>query len=186
MSKHHFILTGEGDHAGWWLKITSVDELFEYIETHSDRYGKAFMNITMDKDYGAPTVTHGKYPQYDALSQAIYFNASNNKKSIIESTLEISGKVSSAQVDALCENGYIYINSVGGWCDKLISTPRSFIYKEGFTFPHFTKSDIHISKFPGGQHYYAHIGEMEVRDGDTIKWNTREEAYKQALKFLIN
>ena len=35
-----------------------------------------------------------------------------------------------------------------------------------------------------GEHYYAYIGNMQVRDGDILKWNTYEEAYSKALEYI--
>ena len=41
-----------------------------------------------------------------------------------------------------------------------------------------------MKQFPGGEHYYAYIGDMQVRDGDTLKWNSYQEAYEMALSLL--
>lgn len=37
---------------------------------------------------------------------------------------------------------------------------------------------------PHGCHYYAYIGDMQVKDGNIIKWNTYEEAHRVALAVL--
>lgn len=46
------------------------------------------------------------------------------------------------------------------------------------------KNDIRIKKFPYGNHYYAYIGDMQVKDGNIIKWNTYEDAHRAALSVL--
>ena len=55
-----FVMKDRGTHnAGYWLKISSVDELVEYIKiTNPTRYGKAFENYVFGKDYGGITNSH--------------------------------------------------------------------------------------------------------------------------------
>lgn len=43
---------------------------------------------------------------------------------------------------------------------------------------------MEVKSFPGGDHFYAYIGDMQVRDGDILKWDTYDEAYNQALSIL--
>ena len=59
-----------------------------------------------------------------------------------------------------------------------------YIHKKDLVFPEFSEKDIRITKFPYGRHYYAYIGMTEVKDGDEIKWNTYEEAYKRAKAYI--
>ena len=35
-----------------------------------------------------------------------------------------------------------------------------------------------------GEHYYAYIDKMQVRDGDTLKWDTYKETYTHALAIV--
>ena len=39
-----------------------------------------------------------------------------------------------------------------------------------------------ISQFTGGTHYYAYVGDMQIGDGEILKWNSYEEAYKKACE----
>lgn len=180
MGKHKFVLTGTGIHLGWWLQITSVDELIEYQDKHSGKYGRALLNILRDKELGADTCTHGPYIKDLSLSQAAYYHAINQSISPVASLMSISYQTSMNQLDALQKHGAIYINSVGGWNWSLTSEVKQYLWKDDFVFPNFTKDDIRVSKFPGGTHYYAHVGPMEVRDGDTVKWFSYDEAYRHA------
>ena len=56
-----------------------------------------------------------------------------------------------------------------------------FCRRKSLVFPDFKKSDIRIQKYDCGSHYYAFVGDMQVRDGDRLKWNTYEEAYRLSL-----
>lgn len=44
--------------------------------------------------------------------------------------------------------------------------------------------DICISQFTGGTHYYAYVGDMQIREGENLKWNSYEEAYKKACEVV--
>ena len=48
----------------------------------------------------------------------------------------------------------------------------------------FKESDIRIKQFQGGEHYYAYVGDMQVRDGENFKWNSYKEAYDKALEVI--
>ena len=39
-------------------------------------------------------------------------------------------------------------------------------------------------KIDKGQHYYAYVGDMQVRGGDVLKWNTYDEAYIRACALV--
>ena len=81
------------------------------------------------------------------------------------------------------ENGAVYFNRVGG---KPFSVNHvQFCRRKNLVFPDFKESDIRIKKQTGGTHYYAYIGDMQVRDGDILKWNTFDEAYKRAYELVI-
>ena len=60
------------------------------------------------------------------------------------------------------------------------------VKREKLVFPKFDKNDIRIEKFPYGAHYYAYVGDVQVKDGTTLKWNTYEEARRQAEKYVRN
>lgn len=180
MDKHCFVLFSTGTHSAWWLKIRTAEELADYRAKHDGKYGRALLNILRDKDGG----THGPNAREIPLAQAAYYHAVNREISPVESLLDISYSTGTAQLDALHEHGAIYFNAAGGWNWGPPGAAVQTLWQDGFAFPSFTKDDIRISRFPGGTHYYAHIGPMEVRDGDAIKWLTRQEAYAHALACL--
>jgi len=49
----------------------------------------------------------------------------------------------------------------------------------------YTEKDIKISRWEGGRHYYAKVGNIQVKDEfDNIKWSSYDIAYTYALEFL--
>ena len=71
----------------------------------------------------------------------------------------------------------------------LDSQKMATVYRDKLVFPNYTKKDIRISKWgDGGAHYYAKVGEIEVKEKDSkgevvMKWNSYEEAYQKALEY---
>lgn len=59
--------------------------------------------------------------------------------------------------------------------------------KNNITWPTYSINDIKIVQWPNGEHYYAKIGNMDiVDDKGNQKWDTYNEAFLNAKKFLEN
>jgi hypothetical protein len=109
---------------------------------------------------------------------------------LLYGAVSANNKAFNAKMNAILRYGSIYVNEAGGWFMlqdhmKILKTVET----ENFKFPDilYTESDIKISKFQGGRHFYAKVGGFEVVDesGDS-KWNTEKYAYSVAKKFLEN
>lgn len=75
-----------------------------------------------------------------------------------------------------------YMNRVGGMCAKLHDITQE---TKADDFPLcFVQDDIRIIQWPGGDHYYAKIGDEDVVWENKQKWNSRSEAMKAAKRFL--
>ena len=75
------------------------------------------------------------------------------------------------------------INPAGGHTHGIETA--QFCWRKQLVFPDFKKEDIRVRKFNGGQHWYAYIGDMQVRDGDRLKWNTQEAARAAAEALVV-
>ena len=189
-----FVLKDKGtSNAGYWLKISSVDELVEYMKTtNPTRYGKAFENYVYGKDYDGITNSHRPHLDAEPLTQAIIMNAQNMKEkydvamNIFQAIESFSSMVAMNMLNSLQECGAIYINRVGGYHGYYKSSEENgFVRRKELVFPDFKKDEIRIKQFSNGEHYYAYIDDMQVRNGDTVKWNTYKEAYEQALSMIV-
>ena len=60
-----------------------------------------------------------------------------------------------------------------------------FCRRKELVFPNYNVSDIRIKQFENGEHFYAYIGDTQVKDKyNNMKWNTRNEAYEAAYASL--
>lgn len=173
---------------GWWLKITNIQQLMLLSNSENGllqtQYKHAFENYLKDKEFNPFSVEHGPHIKEAGLTYYLAL-VSQNKKTpfipILEQTIKERIK---NMTQILSEYGYVHINKNGGFCAHE-KKADAFLYKKDMSFPEFTENNIHVKQFPGGKHYYAYIGNMQVTDKDIRKWNTYEEAYEQAKAYLI-
>lgn len=175
--KFRFVLKDEGTrNQGWWLKISSVGEYFDY------KYALGFDDPLVQGVYDYATQI-GHHNHLDYLPTCLYIMAQNRGISIIEAANLLGIESSHVQLDLLDKGYNLYFNRVGGWHYGKNDFTQ-WIDKEELVFPNFKKNEIKIKQFIDGTHFYAYIDNMQVRDGDTLKWNTYEEAYNKALQVI--
>lgn len=172
--------------AGWWLKIKSLAELTAYLEQTNARYGRAFDNYLHDNFYQPAVSGHGKHIEEANLTLAAYLYGANRGMSMIEALTKLASNQASRMANMLDKHGAIYINSHGGWNygGEFAVYNGDFYHSEHLTWPMFSEQDIKISKFPGGQHFYARVGLVDVKSGNRTKFNSYQEAKQAALAYL--
>lgn len=182
-----FVLLNKGKpDASWWLKLRSLEELTRYLSATNGRYGRAFQNYLDDSQFQPDQMGHGKHIKEMPLAQAAYYNGLNKKISMIDSVMDLASRTAQCMADAISKHGYVYVNSNGGWNNLDIKPdPGDFVHSKNLVWPHFTRADIKISKFPGGEHWYARVGPVEMRNGDEFRFYSREAAQKAAEAYLI-
>ena len=191
-----FVLRDKGTrNQGWWLKITTLDELILYMqETNPTRFGKVFENYWYGKEYndvrpGSKSDTHEPHPEVSTLTQAVVMYAQDNEDTIFDAISGFEREVAMCRLRYLQEFGGFYINRVGGhtfmW-EKDVE--YGFVRRKELVWPIFNVNDIRVKSFQGGQHFYAYVDDVQVREGsgnDTkLKWDTYEEAYQAALSYI--
>jgi hypothetical protein len=79
--------------------------------------------------------------------------------------------------------GKIYINENNGFMFPSVDHEIEDT-TECNGFPQFKKSDIKISKWEGGKHYYPTLNGHTISVNGREKWNTEQEAMEAATKWL--
>ena len=182
-----FVLLNKGQNsAAWWLKLTTLPDVLAYLEATNSRWAHVFDNWMNDSLYQPDVIGHGKHIQQAALTLLVDQHARNNNQTCIEAITDIAGELAESMMNALYARGVIYVNPNGGWNTGGPDMPESgsFCRKKRLVWPDFTESQIRISQFPGGQHYYAYIGDVQVRDKNKLKFDTWNEALEQARKYI--
>lgn len=161
----------------WWLKIDDITQLTDYHKkTGENRFNNAFeMCITKNTSHPMDLLD-GLSPEerikmmssrdFKYLQMA-HMIAEKNEQSIIQGFQSLNIEIGMSQLNALKEHGTIYINRVGGYTFGL--NYNQFYRRKELIFPDFKASDIRIKQFNNGTHYYAFMGDMQIRDGDKLK-----------------
>lgn len=163
---------------GWWLKITDVKQLTEYHKrTDGKRYEGALMmykdgkrpeNMSLEERIRASMEGNRSF----MLMQAAIIQAQNMEGTFLDGIRGLNMEAGMKELKDIREYGAVYINPVGGSTFSVDYT--QFCRRKELIFPDFRKEDIRVKQFRGGSHWYAYIGDMQVRNGEELKWNTQE------------
>lgn len=183
-----FIFDKESE--GWWLKIDSVEELANYHAKVSSNPFAGAMEMylkqghpydILDKLDIKERIEMQMNPDFKRL-QMMVMQAEKNNSTILDGVILSRLEIGEGQLRTLNEFGSIFINCVGGYTFGLEFD--QFVRRREFVFPNFKESDIRIKRFEGGQHFYAYIGDMQVRAGENLKWDSHNEAYEAAVALI--
>lgn len=178
----------------WWIRIESPEQLLEYLKaTDSHRYGDNIMRILRRHNQGHTSEdNHGMYPVSDAI-EALWRNSG---KGIFEIAGKLMINCHNTYYNLLDEFGFVDINECGG-CNSFSEKVKAVKYSDKLVFPHYSVKDIRIKTYkneelkvgtvrPSGYkyHYYAYLGDINLKDGDKVKWDTYQEAYDFAKQFV--
>ena len=162
---------------GWWLKISSLRELMIYWETFTDLFEKSLEKLPKTKEFGCG-MEHA-----DTIDTMIGFYARSHKITFEEAKTDLLCDIKKEQYKALNENGFIFINRKHGW-NAVDRETEQFVHRRNLVFPDVKNGKIKIEKFPLGNHYYVFVDDIQLRNGDTLKWNTPEEAKEFVDNFI--
>ena len=178
---------------GWWLKITTIEQLTEYHKKTNNRFAGALDLYWSYKKNGKNIMdAYMEMPIQERIDlmqnrdfkylQCAIIQAEKIKGTIFDGFRSVNIEAGMNELDTLKEYGAVFINSAGGHTHEVQYT--QFCRRKEFVFPDFKESDIRITTFKGGTHYYAYIGDMQVRNGEKLKYDTYNAAKNAALKII--
>ena len=184
------------DGGGWRLKVDSMEKLTDYFEhTLPVKYEGAinlYRQSLLDKTEEETVLEHimskplaerialMKTNDFRLMYAAILLAEKQEHATFLDGFRLLNLEVGEAAIKNLRERGAVYFNSKGGKTHGV--TAKQFCRRKNLIFPQYKESDIRISQFTGGTHYYAYVGDMQIGDGKILKWNSYEEAYKKACE----
>lgn len=171
---------------GWWLRLTSDDDIIRYIKATNNRYDGAFCKA-VHKPIEKMSLEDRIKAQLNGDKDYILLEAGMVMAQRCNTTLyggfeRLQTEFGMALHRDIVENGETFVNHVGG---KTFSLDYDqFVWRKDLVFPDYTIADIRIKQFEKGEHYYAYVGDTQLRDGDKLKWNSYNEAYNFALAVI--
>lgn len=175
----------------WILECKNMATLMEHTEKcmgHTIREGvqdwfdKQKQSIKLKEDY---TYVPHYTTRWAGVAQS--FAEMKGTNFIKESTL-LENEVHKGKSFAVIEGKTLYLREMGSYMVHTDSIEVTDIFEsDTLVYPEYAESDIKITKWPSGSHFYAKIGNMDVIDKDgNQKWNTHKRAYEVALNELKN
>lgn len=167
----------------WYLKIDSIQDLFEYTSlTDPVRAEKALLQYMK--------VTEGKaHYTYDTLAFPSAIMSERHQITFVEGLIKLLDSTLQNKIKHISNGITIYINCNGGYTIEFADNPThivlEIIQSDKLIFPHKKLEDVKYFKWPNGKHWYAKIGGIDVVDSlGNQKWNTKVEAEEVAKKFI--
>lgn len=114
-----------------------------------------------------------------------------NECDFLSASTKLEIDIMKGKINCLVNHGNICLRD-NGLSYMIYNTSYDIIdevYSKELIYPNssYTEKDINILRWKGGKHYYVKIKNLDVVDPDgNQKWNTRDEALKQAKIFLKN
>lgn len=169
----------------WWLKLTEAEQIIDYHKKTSNRYegainlymklkqdGKEWYNLLDDMPL-QERIKIMESKDFKYLQCAI-IKAQQVEGNIFDGFRCLNMEIGAAELEDIREHGAVFINPAGGhtWGIETVQ----FCRRKQLIFPSFKREEIRVKQFKGGRHWYAYIGDMQLRNGDRLKWNTQEAA----------
>lgn len=166
----------------WYLKISTLEELMDYVKMTDSHWEKVLSNLVNSKEF-----VQGGERHAGPVESSIGLYGSNNGLSAIEAVDSFRQQVIREQVNEINNGNIIVVNKNGGYF--MLDKDKQGVYsqwckRDRIEFPEFKRKDIRIKKFPLGNHWYAYVGDIQIKDGDKIKWNSYEEAYEYVINTM--
>lgn len=183
-NKWHFEFY-EADSPGWMLRIDSEADAVRYMACCDllDKDKKQFKRLESDPKLNS-SYTMVSHTEFGGFAQRIK-EATGFDTDGAYDAMKILQAASMLKV--LRHGETLLVNRQGGFMVRREGKkPKASVWRTDLVFPRYYSHDIRVKRFDDGCHYYAYIGDMQVKDGNILKWNTYEEAYKQAEKYAAD
>ena len=160
-----------------YLVIEDINDILEY---HKIEFANKVELSKQELEERAKTW----YKSHDAsnLTLTAEFTAKFHETNPLDELTMLHAKILCDQFKDIFAGKKIVINKKGGYFSIKVSDNPEYTWLSEYKF---TSEDIIISKWPGGTHFYAKVGNIDVVDSlGNVKWSTRWEARKAAVDFL--
>lgn len=181
----------------WMADVRSVADLMEIEEKFHSRNAWCIFDYLCSKDYsqtvrdvfGVHLDPNGRNHSNPNNKLAPFLFASTltfPEKKKFHPMLYFAEKldgVVQAKLKILNETGRILINTNGG-CMPWTSSFEELESMISERFPQYTLSDVKVSKWPEGKHFYATVDGTSIEVNGNKKWNSEHDAMTAAKKWL--
>lgn len=187
--QYHFVLMKNKDIPGteyrWYLKADSeamIREHYKEYVCHEIEDGtRQLIKRAMNKEEGH-FIGH--------FAPVAYHTALIKELPILEAPVEVENAMLKSRLSYFLKHGVIYLPPS---LSVLLWSPESYeiideLCKDNLVYPHEempSLQDFSLIQWPGGQHWYAKLGKIDILDQfGNQRWNTLEDA-QETCKWYI-
>lgn len=159
----------------WVLVIDTFEKLEDYLKwiwiLREDQLKKDQINMARNQ-----------HPSSDIMTTC-HILAGLKGTTVMEEFLILKQNQRKDMEELLRKESSLYVNPAGGYSSCLAETKNRY-ESDTMEWPVFNEADIRIKQWPGGTHYYAYIGPVQVKEFDVVKWDTEEDARAAAMHYV--
>lgn len=166
---------------GMKYKFYTIIENFEdFLEYHKLDFGK---KITVSQNAIVDRIKRNyKGHDCDIFTNISEIFAGLKNVNPLDELHHLHTTVLKNQIEDLTNGKILAINSKGGY----MAIKPTDDAKIEFLNVKYTDADIKVTKYPGGNHFYSKVRNIDVVDSNgKAKWNTYKYAYEQSMKFVV-
>ena len=155
----------------WFLLIEGVSSLLDYLKVSNKRIFEGYFKLKMKRETGTHMCSDEELAAYAALMN-------NPSETIVGDLQTITNALVKPKIDMVMKGLKLLVNSTNiGFCpfDPKYHKILEIAERDELISPIIMKSDIRITRWPNGAHYYLRIGAQ-----DFGKFSTVEEAEDRA------
>lgn len=172
---------------GWCLKLDTIEELIDYHKLMDTNRYEGALQLYMQKIHPEELPLAERIKLMESRDfkylQAAVMQAQKVEGTILDGFRCLNMEIGMAELRCIREHGAVYINPAGGHTFSFEYS--QFCRRKELVFPDFQLSDIRVKKYPAEVHWYAYIGDMQVRNGAHEKWNSPEAARNAAEAIVL-
>lgn len=169
--KYTFIYNGKS----WFLEIHSLETLNAYMDMVWNLHHEDLL-------YDIKRLRENKHPTSDIITLCNTL-ASMKDSDVWHEFMILKEKQRHDMTDMILKNHTLYVNTSGGYCLSLDEKVNRY-ESDVLIWPVLKESDIQIKQWPGGTHFYAYIGPIQVKYDDQVKWDSESDARMAALSYV--
>ena len=180
------------EHSGWLCLIETEEQLQKYLEWKAAFIAEAWVDI---KNSPAEKAGHCRTALSRAMKTMLDIKMTKEGKSslsMVECVNFMERTLTATPVKIFFTDGEVYINSSGGYRTTSLRNDHRGVDEEIFgtckrkdlIFPSSITSDIRVSRWFGGPHFYVSVDGRNVGIGGVCKWNTVQGAEAAMAKLI--
>jgi hypothetical protein len=171
-------------HEQWYLLLDTFERVLDYTEHRSSKVVGAYFRLKKKWEKGNARTGHLSDRDEQVIEVAML--CTENKRKTIMDDLKILDEHIGVYFKCFMDGMTMAVSPNGAFrpVDETFDILAE-VESEVLVFPVTSESDIKVTQWEGGLHFYATVGNMTVYDDKgNMKWNTEEEAKRWAMRAL--